>query len=181
MVGEIRGTMIAILVRAAAAVAATLSRDYRPPPTTVSAPLSAIARPQDGGRRDSRTLSLTPTCTNTHNPVRTELPPHRVVRVHVSVFDRPEHVLVTVAPEVLLLHDDVHEMLLGERRGLAAPVAVEYAEERVLQVLVVRRRLERHAEHVLHVLASTLIAVAGHPQVNPDAERHLDARRPTAQ
>lgn len=66
-------------------------------------------------------------------------------------------------------------MFLGEGRGLPAPVAVEDPEERVLQVLVVRCRLERHAEHVLHVFAAALITVAGHPQVNADAERHAGA------
>lgn len=108
--------------------------------------------------------------------LRTKLPPHRVVRIHVSIPDRPQHILVAVAPKVLLLHDDIHEVLLGEGRGLPAPVAVEDPEEGVLQVLVVRCRLERHAEHVLHVFAAALITVAGHPQINADTERHVDVR-----
>lgn len=92
----------------------------------------------------------------------TKLPPHRVMRVHVSVSDGTEHVLVAVAPEVLLLDDHVHQVLLGEGGRLAAAVAVEYPEERVLQVLVVRRGLKGHAEHVLHVFSAALVTVAGH-------------------
>ena len=37
----------------------------------------------------------------------------------------------------LVFGDGVHEVLLGEERGLAAPVAVEDPEEGVLEVLLV--------------------------------------------
>lgn len=95
--------------------------------------------------------------------IPTELAPHRVMRVDVSVADGFEHVIVVVAPEVLLLDDDVHEVLLGEGRGLATAVAVEYTEEGVLELPVVGRLLVGHTEHVLHVLAAALITVARHP------------------
>ena len=57
---------------------------------------------------------------------------------------------------------------LGKNSGFTTTVAVEDAEEGVLQVLLVLGLLVGHAEHVLHVLPAALVAVARHPQVQPD-------------
>lgn len=53
-------------------------------------------------------------------------------------------------------------MLLGEYRGLGAPVPIVDAEERVLQILFVVGLLIGDREIVLHVFAAALPAVAGH-------------------
>lgn len=59
----------------------------------------------------------------------TLLSPHGVMRVHVSVANGAQNVLVLVAPKVFLLYYEIHQMLLGEGRRFAAPVAVEDAEK----------------------------------------------------
>jgi hypothetical protein len=92
-----------------------------------------------------------------------------------AVRDGAQNVLVALRPKVFLLDDEVHEVLLGKLGRLAAAVAVEDAEEGVLEILFVGRRLVRHRENVLHVLAAALVTVAGHAQVDADARRHLES------
>lgn len=101
--------------------------------------------------------------------------PHGVVGGEEAVRDSAQNVLVALRPKVFLLHDEVHEIFLGELGRLATAVAVEDAEVGVLEILFVWRRLVGHRENVLHVLAATLVAVAGDAQIDADARRHLDS------
>lgn len=94
------------------------------------------------------------------------------MRIDVSVSNGAKDVLVLVAPKVFLLDDDVHEVFLGEERGLAAAVAVEDAEKGAFEIFAVGGALVRNPKHVLHVPTATLVAVAGHSQIHPDAQRH---------
>lgn len=166
MVGEIRGT--------------TRQKFSKEPPLLLGGLPPGVCRCRrlrDAQPKGSSRARAQNKRTSAYNLVRTELPPHRVVCIHVSVPDRSQHVLVAIAPEVLLLDDYIHEVFFGERSGFTTTVTVEYAKERIFQILIVWCRLERHAEHVLHILATALITVTGHPQINPDAERHVNAQQ----
>ena len=61
---------------------------------------------------------------------------------------------------------------LGKESRFSPSVAVKYAKECVLQVLLIGRLLVGHSKLIFHVLATALVLVARHPKVEPDAGRH---------
>lgn len=94
------------------------------------------------------------------------------MRHHVTVAYGAQHVGVVVRPEVLLADDGLHEVVLGVGGRLAAPVAVEDPEVRVLQVALVLGLLVRDGELVFHVQPAALAVVAGDAHVHAYGGRH---------
>ena len=61
---------------------------------------------------------------------------------------------------------------LGKEGCLTPPMAVKYAKECVLQVLLVSGLLVGHPKLIFHVLPTPLVLITRHPKVQPDAGRH---------
>ena len=57
-------------------------------------------------------------------------------------------------------------------------MSIKDTKEGVLKVHLVVSLLVSHGEHILHVLATTLVAVPSHPEVQPDARSHGDLDGP---
>lgn len=88
--------------------------------------------------------------------VLTLFAPHGLVRGNVALADGTEHIGVVFGPELLLVDDLAHQVLLGVGGGLCAAVAVKDAEEGKLEVALVLGLLVGNREKVLHVLAAAL-------------------------
>ena len=61
---------------------------------------------------------------------------------------------------------------LGKESRFSPSVAVKYAKECVLQVLLVSSLLVGHPKLIFHVLPTPLVLITRHPKVQPDAGRH---------
>lgn len=98
--------------------------------------------------------------------------PHSLLGRQKSLANGLQNQFVVVGPEVSLSGDGVHEVFLGKKRGLSAPVAVEDSEERKFQVSLIFSLLIGDTKHVLHILSASLVAVPGHSEVHSYGRRH---------
>merc|ERR1719370_1183444 len=104
--------------------------------------------------------------------------PHVGLRLQEPIPDRLQHQVIVLRPEVLVLYNVVHQVLLCEHCRLLTPMSIKDTKEGVLKVHLVISLLVGHREHILHVLATTLVAMPSHPEVQPDAGSHGDLDGP---